>query len=215
MRSLALATPALPCLVAPETFDGFSWCASDALELRCPDDALTLNALDDALPLGMAFVFREPFEALPSEFAWLHTGRAQARAIGLGDERCLAPWALDDATDTLYAHRRAPGSLLWLAADNINAVYWALHDWSHFHNHGSFDDRPSTEYQCDAAALVWLWINRHLLPLPEAHWEALRASALLNHRRLREERPLTLCPSPTLLEDAPALKSLAARLSPV
>jgi hypothetical protein len=212
MRTVNLATPPLPRLVPAETFDAFSWCASNTLEWRCPGDAITLNALDDALPLGMAFVFRTDFAPLPGEFAWLHTGRAQAHALGITDEKCLAPYALDDATDELFAHRRAPGEVFWLATDNVNALYWSLHDWSHFHNHGSFDDRPATEYQCDVAALAWLWINRDALPLPEAHWESLREGALENHRRLRAERPVTLCPPPSLLEDGAALRALADRL---
>jgi hypothetical protein len=54
MRTVTLATPPLPRLVPAETFDGFSWCASNTLEWRCPGDAITLNDLDDALPLGMA-----------------------------------------------------------------------------------------------------------------------------------------------------------------
>ena len=121
--------------------------------------------------------------------------------------------ALDDATDELYAHRRAPGAVFWLATDNVNALYWSLHDWSHFHNHGSFDDRPATEYQCDVAALAWLWINRDVIPLPAAHWERLREASLENHRRLRAERPVTACPPPALLEDGAALRALAARLT--
>jgi hypothetical protein len=212
MRTVTLATPPLPRLVPAETFDAFSWCVSDTLEWRCPGDAITLNELDDALPLGMAFVFRTAFAPLPAEFAWLHIGRAQAHALGIHDAMCLAPYALDDATDELFAHRRAPGEVFWIATDNVNALYWALHDWSHFHNHGSFDDRPATEYQCDVAALAWLWINRDAIPLPDAHWERLREASLENHHRLRAERPVTLCPPSTLLEDGAALRALADQL---
>lgn len=213
MRASTLVTPPLPCIAPPGTFDAFGWCASDALEWRCPREAPTHNALDDALPLGMAFVFRAPFDALPAERAWLHIGRAHAAAIGITeDANCLAPWALDDATDTLFAHRRPPGAVFWLAADNVNALYWALHDWSHFHNHGSFDDRPSTEYQCDVAALAWLWLNRDAVSIRRPYWDALRASALENHLRLRDERPGSACPAPALLEDGEALRALAEAL---
>lgn len=207
-----LRTPPLPLLVPAETFDAFSWCASAVLEWRCPTDEITLNALDDKLPLGMAFVFRAPFAPLPAELARLHTGRAQALALGLTEETCLAPYALDDATDELYAHRRPPGETFWLATDNANALYWSLHDWSHFHNHGSFEDRPSTELQCDAAALCWLWINRASIPLPDAHWELLRAGALANHRELCAMTSGSRCPPPTILEEARALKALAEGL---
>lgn len=79
--------------------------------------------------------------------------------MGLGDEWALAPYAIDDATDELWARRVEPRSLLWLAADNLNALYWGLHDWAHFHSHGPFDERAWTELQCDAAALAWIRIN--------------------------------------------------------
>lgn len=212
MRTVLLETPPLPLLVPAETFDGFGWCPSAALEWRAPGDAIALNAMDDALPLGMAFVFRAPFAPLPAELARLHTGRAQALALGLTDETCLAPYALDDATDELYAHRRPPHETFWLATDNANALYWALHDWSHFHNHGSFDDRPSTELQCDVAALCWLWRNRAAIPLPEDHWERLRAAAAENHHRLRALTPDTRCPERSALDDGAALKRLAESL---
>ncbi len=210
MRAVHLATPPLPLLVSPETFDDFSWCESAELEWRTPRDTIELTPLDDELPLRMAFVFREPWSALPAEHAWLHTGRDQARALGLGDDAmALAPYAIDDATDLLWEHRRAPARTFWLATDNANALYWALHDWSHYHNHGPFTDRPSTELQCDAAALVWLWINRALVPLPDAHWELLRRGALENHLRLREKEPATRCPAPDVLASAARLRALA------
>ena len=211
MKAVLLATPPLPRIVPAETFDAFNWCPSTALEWRRPKDDVVLNALDDKLPLRMAFVFRAPWDALPAERAWLHTGRDQALAVGLGDDDlALAPYALDDATDLLWAHRRAPGDVFWLAADNVNAVYWALHDWSHFHNHGSFTDRPATELQCDAAALVWLWLNRAAIGLPDAHWDALREGALENHHALRATEPDTRCPAPAVLADAGRLWELAA-----
>ncbi len=213
MTTLHLATPPLPRLVPAETFDGFSWCPSTSLEWRRPHERVVLNALDDKLPLRMAFVFRSPWDALPAEHAWLHTGRDQALAVGLDDAAlALAPYALDDATDRLWEHRRTPGEVFWLAADNINAVYWALHDWSHFHNHGSFTDRPATELQCDAAALVWLWLNRAAIGLPDAHWESLRAAALDNHLQLRAMEPDTRCPAPEVLAAAERLWEIAAGL---
>jgi hypothetical protein len=212
MRAAELHTPALPLLVPAETFDAFGWHRSTTLTWRCPTEAPALNALDDQLPLGMAFVLRAPWAAIPSELAWLHTGRAHAATMGLTDERALAPYAIDDATDLLYAERRPPAETFWLAADNVNALYWALHDWSHFHNHGEFADRPSTELQCDAAALAWLWINRGAVGLPDAHWEALRRGALANHRALRDATAHTRCPPPAVLEDARALRELAEGL---
>lgn len=211
MRTVRLATPPLPLLVGADTFDDFSWCESTAIEWRTPAEGLLLNALDDALPLRMAFVFREPWSVLPAERAWLHTGRDQARALGLDDDvMCLAPYAIDDATDLLWEHRREPARTFWLATDNANALYWSLHDWAHYHNHGPFTDRPATELQCDAAALVWLWINRAAVPLPDAHWELLREGAYENHLRLRAMEPHTRCPAPAVLASPERLRALAA-----
>jgi len=214
VKAVEIVTPPLPLLVPPETFDAFGWCPSTTLEWRRPSEALTLNPLDDRLPLRMAFVFRAPWSALPAERAWLHTGRDQALAVGLGDDDlALAPYALDDATDGLWEHRRPPREVFWLAADNTNALYWALHDWSHFHNHGSFEDRPATELQCDVAALVWLWLNREAAGLPDAHWDALRVAALANHHALRAVEPHTRAPPPDLLADGRRLRSLARALA--
>jgi len=212
MRTADLLTPPLPLLVPEGTFDGFNWRPSTTLTWRCATDPLALNRLDDQLPLGLAFVLRAPWAALPTELAWLHTGRAHAAALGITDELALAPYAIDDATDLLYAERRSPTETFWLAADNANGLYWALHDWSHFHNHGEFDDRPSTELQCDAAALAWLWINRAAVGLPDDHWEGLRRDALANHRALRDATPGSRCPPPRVLEDAAALQALAGDL---
>jgi hypothetical protein len=151
--------------VAPEAarvFDGFDWCASRELEWRCAPgrwDATT--RIDGSDPARMVFVLRsdarEKGSFLPRELACLH-----AFGLGLTDEEALAPWAIDVATDEFHARRIAPRELLWLAADNMNALFWGLHDWAHFHNHGPFEEgqRAWTELQCDAAALVWLWIAR-------------------------------------------------------
>jgi len=106
---------------------------------------------------------------LPRELARLH-----AIGLGLGDEEALAPWAIDDATDGLFDRRIRPREVLWLAADNLNALFWGLHDWAHFHNHGPFVQIAWTELQCDASALAWLWANRDRVPLDEAGWERVR-----------------------------------------
>ena len=103
----------------------------------------------------MVFVLHGRSDFLPRELARLH-----AFGLGLADEEALAPWGIDDATDGLYAHRVRPRDALWLAADNLNALFWGLHDWAHFHNHGPFEQRAWTELQCDASALAWLWKNR-------------------------------------------------------
>jgi hypothetical protein len=156
-------------------FDAFGWCDSDELEWRAPAgwwDAST--PIDGADPARMVFVTRPGAGSfLPRELARLH-----AFDLGLTDEEALAPWAIDDATDGLHAHGVRPGDVLWLAADNLNALFWGLHDWAHFHNHGPFEQRAWTELQCDAAALGWLWENRARIPIGEADWERVRGDAV-------------------------------------
>jgi len=175
-----LATPPLPRLVPPDVFDAYGWCASDTLEWRRPGarwDA-TPN-LDGADPARMVFVLRGPCDFLPQELARLH-----AVGLGLEDEQALAPWGIDDATDRLYERSARPRELLWLAADNLNALFWGLHDWAHFHNHGPFERRAWTELQCDVSALAWLWLNREPIGLPGETWSTLaeRACALAHAR---------------------------------
>jgi hypothetical protein len=170
-RVVRLATPPAIRLVPDGVFDAFAWCDSDALEWRAPagawDDTTPIDGSD---PARMVFVTRPGAAAfLPRELACLH-----AFGLGLTDEEALAPWAIDDATDELHARRVRPRDALWLAADNLNALFWGLHDWAHFHNHGPFEQRAWTELQCDAAALAWLWENRDLVPLGEAAWDRVR-----------------------------------------
>jgi hypothetical protein len=156
-------------------FDAFGWCASDELEWRRPpaqwDGATPIDGSD---PTRMVFVLHADGADRPGAFLPRELARLHAIGLGLGDEDALAPWAIDDATDGLYARRLRPRDVLWLAADNLNALFWGLHDWAHFHNHGPFVEVAWTELQCDASALAWLWVNRDRVPLSEAAWERVR-----------------------------------------
>ena len=176
-----LTTPPLARLVPDGVFDAFGWCPSDALEWRVPDGPGRRwdpdTPIDGGDPARMVFVVRPGVaDFLPRELARLH-----AFGLGLGDEQALAPWAIDDATDGLHAHGVRPRDALWLAADNLNALFWGLHDWAHFHNHGAFEphQRAWTELQCDASALVWLWDNRAIVPLDGGAWERARQQVSL------------------------------------
>jgi hypothetical protein len=166
-----LETPPLPRLVPDGVFDDFAWCASDLLEWRRPDARWDPSTpLDGSDPARMVFVFREGAgDFLPREKAHLH-----AFGLGLTEEWALAPYAIDDATDGLHGRRLRPRDVMWLAADNLNALFWGLHDWAHFHNHGAFEERAWTELQCDAAALAWLARNRAAIELDDARWEQAR-----------------------------------------
>jgi hypothetical protein len=155
-----LQTPPLPRLVPDGVFDAFGWCVSDALAWGRPGgrpfDATA--EVTSANPAGMVFVMTGDVAFLPRETAKLH-----AAGMGLEEEWALAPWAIDDATDTLFERRARPGEHLWLAASSVASLFWGLHDWAHFHNHGPFERRAWTELQCDVSALAWLEVNRAAL----------------------------------------------------
>jgi hypothetical protein len=131
----------------------------------------------------MAFVLRQECAFLPREHAHLHVC-----GLGLEGEWSLAPYAIDDATDELWSRRARPADWLWLAAETLPALVWGLHDWSHFHNHGPFEERAWTELQCDTAALVWLWLNRAVAGVSDEEWEEKRGEvAAVARARFEEE----------------------------
>jgi hypothetical protein len=170
----ALQTPPARRIVPSGVFDAFGWCPSDSLEWRRPAGVWDPSTpVDGSDPARMVFVLRAPGSFLPSEPAYAH-----AFGLGLTHEEALAPWAIDDATDELWARRVPPRDAMWLAADNLNALFWGLHDWAHFHNHGPFERRAWTELQCDATALAWLWRNRASVRLADETWERVRREAL-------------------------------------
>lgn len=152
----------MPCVVRDGVFDAWSWCASDVVEWRTPGSFDRERAIDAKNPAGLAFVMHAECTFLPRELACLHVP-----GYGLRDEMALAPYAIDDATDLLYERRVRPREVFWLAAGTLDALVWGLHDWAHFHNHGPFDDPPSTELQCDLVALAWLRLNAERIGLSE------------------------------------------------
>jgi hypothetical protein len=172
-----LRVPPTARIVPDGIFGAYGWCSSDELEWRRPAGVWDASTpVDGSDPARMVFVMRRSSNGertgafLPREPAAVH-----AFGLGLGDEEeALAPWAIDDATDGLYARRVRPADALWLAADNLNALFWGLHDWAHFHNHGPFEQQAWTELQCDATALAWLWGNRDRVPLAEGAWDRVR-----------------------------------------
>lgn len=184
-----LATPRMPLVVPASTFDAFAWCDSHVLEWRRPATRWDASRVDRAEnPSGMTFVLRDgAADFLPRELARLH-----AAGYGLEEEQSLAPYGIDDATDLLFAHHVTPHDAMWLAAEGLRALVWGLHDWSHFHNHGPFEERAWTELQCDASALVWLWINKGEIPeMTDARWSETRdALAIVSRTRFEEEEKI-------------------------
>jgi hypothetical protein len=161
-----LQTPPLPRLVPDGVFDAFAWCASDGLAWGRPGDQAfdTASEVTSANPAGMVFVMTGDVAFLPREVAKLHAAwLGETGLVGLDEEWALAPWAIDEATDTLFERRARPGEHLWLAASSVASLFWGLHDWAHFHNHGPFERRAWTELQCDVSALAWLDVNRAVL----------------------------------------------------
>ena len=174
-RVTRLLTPPVARIVPEGVFDAFAWCESDVLEWRRPWDRWEVGSpVDGSDPARMVFVIhrhvpdteRAPW---PRELARLH-----ASGLALADDEALAPWAIDDATDGLHARGVRPRDLFWLAADNLNALFWGLHDWGHFHHHGPFEQLAWTELQCDASALAWLWLNRKAAAIDVPAWERVR-----------------------------------------
>jgi hypothetical protein len=205
-RVTVLATPPPACLVPPGVFDAFAWCASDTLEWRRPASRWDATpCVDGSDPARMVFVFRSPCDFLPQELARLH-----APGLGLGDELALAPWGIDDATDHLYGRTARPRDLLWLAADNLNALFWGLHDWAHFHNHGPFERRAWTELQCDASALAWLRLNRTAIGVsPEVLGALAEGVAQVAHARFAAEPDARVEPAPATRPDVDAVLTAA------
>lgn len=156
----------MPCVVDDAVFDAWSWCESDVVEWRRPLPPASFDIerpIDATNPAGLAFVMHAECTFLPRELARLHVS-----GYGLRDEMALAPYAIDDATDLLYAQRVRPRDVFWLAAGSLDALVWGLHDWVHFHNHGPFDDPEATELQCDLVAHAWLRLNAARIGLDDA-----------------------------------------------
>jgi hypothetical protein len=150
--------PALPRLVSAETFDfdGFGWCSSTALTVRMPKVLSRTEPVTGENPGEMLFLLRGEALFLPKELAYLHLADLSPQALG---EWSLAPYAIDDATDELFARKLTPAPWMTLVTRSVRGLFWGLHDWSHFHNHGPFINIPETELQCDLAALHWMRLN--------------------------------------------------------
>lgn len=185
--SVTLDVPPMPCVVPAGVFDAWSWCTSSVLEWRRPIDSPSLDVdprpLDGRNPPHLAFVLRKECSFLPCELARLHV-----YGYGLSDELTLAPYAIDDATDLLYEHRVEPHGIFWLAASTLESLIWGLHDWSHFHHHGPFDQPAMTELQCDLLALHWLRRNAARIGVGARRLDTVaRDLASLSRRRFEEE----------------------------
>lgn len=186
---LTLSVPPTPNMVPEGVFDAHGWCASKALHVHLPDAGLSSGAdITENNPSGFAFVFHGPTHGLPAEPGELHV----PGLLTPGD-MILAPYAIDDATDGLYAKRLAPSEVLSLAVTRFDALYWALHDWCHFHNHGPFEQRAWTELQCDITALQWLRQNARGIALQEEQYAhiARQVGALCTKRFEAENIPAT------------------------
>lgn len=170
---LRLQTPPIPCVVPPSTFDAFGWCASDWVDCELPAGGHDAPLTSDNPP-GLLFVCHgEAGSFLPRELAHLH-----ASGAGFTTELALAPYAIDDATDGLYERRVRPRDAFTMFARDRASLFWGLHDWAHFHNHGPFEDRANTELQCDVTALAWLVHNQAALGLGDAEVERFAQEAL-------------------------------------
>lgn len=205
-----LWVPPLPRVVGEGVFDGYGHSRSEGFVWRRPAGrALERNPLGAELPRGVAFVFHGETLGLPAELARLHVGGS----YGLEEERCLAPYAIDDATDRLFEERVAAEKLFWVATDNLDGLFWALHDWSHFHNHGPFEDPTATELQCDLSALAWLYLNAERVGLAPEELEALRVQCAANQQKRCEAQPPSHKAEAAWLEDPARLRKILRSFS--
>ncbi len=205
MRTILLTpllTPPIQCLVPARVFDAFAWCRSVQLDWTGAQ-ALTRRRVTVDNPPRTMFVFKRELSFLPRELAGLHVP-----GLGLIDEWGLAPYAIDEATDELYARAVAPRDALFLATDSSPGLFWGLHDWAHFHNHGPFTERAWTELQCDASALAWLWLNRSTVGIDPTEWNEMHLDVqAISAKRFTDEG---LDPAAAWL-DPEVLKKLPAR----
>lgn len=182
LRTVILETPPWPRLVPDGIFDAYGWCESTTLRWLHPTpgfDRTRPLTLDN--PPGLLFVFEKPCAFLPREHASVHVP-------SLEPAWALAPYGIDDATDEFWARRERPSEWLSMYADSVVALFWGLHDWAHFHNHGPFEERAWTELQCDVSALGWLWLNRAAVEIDERAWRSLAEDAsTLTASRFRDE----------------------------
>lgn len=183
MQVTKIATPPLRRLVEAAVFDDFRWCSPTTLTLRLPEGRLPAGPDPTSRnPPGLAFVFSDSsaISSLPRELAHLHVGR-----LSTEEEWCLAPWGIDAATDGLWEERAEPSANFSLAVTTLEALFWGLHDWVHFHHHGPFERVAETELQCDFGALAWIAWNRAILPIDEPAFAPLaKAVAKLAAARL-------------------------------
>jgi hypothetical protein len=187
IRESQLRVLPTPCIVPAGVFDAYSWHESSELLLRMPASGLAQGAaLSDENPPEMAFLFHGPEQAwlaLPRELASFH-----APSLSRNSEYVLAPYAIDDATDAFYIQNVNPSEQLLLATTTLRGVFWGLHDWCHFHNHGAFEERALTELQCDVTALTWLHANADILECSAEGLQSLATRVIaVSETRFREE----------------------------
>jgi hypothetical protein len=170
--SVICEVPPIACVTPAPVWDAFAWHPSTTLRVRLPKGELSGTRPSAQNPADLHFVFIGPDLGLPKELARLHTPN-----LANESEYVLAPYAIDDATDVLHAEHAEPKATFEAAVTSAAALFWALHDWSHFHNHGPFIERAWTELQCDQAALYWTLHNRSLFALETAWLRALITEA--------------------------------------
>jgi hypothetical protein len=147
------------CVTPGDVWDDYGWCPPTFVTVR------TLDSLGNAFappsmknPEDLWFVVKNrrllqtsTLAPLPIELGEVHT-----RTLTQRDEWVLAPYGIDDATDFLWEARIAADDVFELATKSVAGLFWGLHDWCHFHNHGPFIERAWTELQCDLSALAWI-----------------------------------------------------------
>lgn len=205
MRKARLSTTSVECLVDAAVLPAFEWSTPRWLDVCLIDPFDRDSPITADNPPRMLFhVHSANTLALPTELGALHLAGLDS------DLQVLAPWAIDDATDRLFATQTPAEEVLALITDSLRGVFWGLHDWAHFHSHGPFERVAETELQCDLAALAWMWDNREVLTLDAQTMLALatRVAELWRARFRAEERALDATKAWSYLAQRTGLEAL-------
>jgi hypothetical protein len=166
------------CITPRDVWDDYGWCPPTFVTVRTLDSlggAFAPPSMKNPEDLWFVVKNRPLLQASALAPLPLEVGEVHTRMLTQRDEWVLAPYGIDDATDFLWEARVAADDVFELATKSMAGLFWGLHDWCHFHNHGPFIERAWTELQCDLSALAW--ILHQSLGLTDAQKDSLALGA--------------------------------------
>ncbi len=138
----------------------------------------------ESRPVAFVFVMREPVDSFcPSRARALARPRLRPRGASLRSLPMRSTTRPTSSSSSAFARATCFG---WPRPRSPRS-FGAFMTGCTFHNHGPFDDPPSTELQCDLVALAWLRLNRDVIGISDDRSRARRArSTNLSRRRFDE-----------------------------